>query len=277
MGDSRGRTDVIVIATMNTNNKTLKLTSLMRDNLVQIPGYKENKLNSAYEKGGIDLLYETIALNFDIRLDGCVKVNFANFEKIIDEIGGLDLTLTEGEAQYLNSTNYISNPKYRNVVAGTQHLNGNQVLGYARVRKRATITGNNNDYGRTDRHRIVLNAIFEKCKNKSKTELASMMFKFLPMITTDIDSNCFQMLLNSFMDMGMSSKNIEQMRIPVDGAFEDNVRVRGMSVLIPDLEKNIAALHSFIFGDAIITDAPDSADILSDTEETTDSTDASGN
>lgn len=249
MGDSRGRTDVIVIATLNTNNKTVKLTSLMRDMLVQIPGYKENKLNTAFEKGGLDLMYETIALNFDLRLDGCVMVNFENFEKIIDYLGGLDITLTAGEANYLNTTNYISNPAYRNVVEGTQHLNGNQVLGYARVRKRSTITGNNNDYGRTDRHRIVLNAIYEKCKSKSKTDLASMMLKFLPMITTDIDSDCFQMLLNSYIDMGMSSKDIEQLRIPADGAFEDNVRVRGMSVLIPDLDKNIDILHSFIFGE----------------------------
>lgn len=250
-GDGRGRTDVIVIATMNTNNKTLKLTSLMRDTFVQIPGYKDNKLNTAYEKGGLDLLYETISLNFNIRLDGCVMVNFNNFETIIDKIGGIDLTLTAGEAKYLNTTNYISNKAYRNVVEGTQHMNGNQVLGYSRVRKRATITGNNNDYGRTDRHRIVLNAIFEKVKSKSKTDLAAMMLDFLPMIKTDIDNDCFQLLLNSFIDMGMSSLKIEQLRIPADGAFDDTKKVRGMSVVLPDLEANIGILHNFIFDDPL--------------------------
>lgn len=246
MGDGRGRTDVIVIATLNTIDKKVKLTSLMRDTYVQIPGYRDNKLNSAYEKGGIDLLYETIALNFDIRLDGCAKVNFKNFEKIIDSLGGLDLTLTANEAHYLNTTNYISKKKYRNVKEGLQHMNGNQVLGYARVRKRATITGNNNDYGRTDRHRIVLNAIFEKYKTKSKVELASLMFRILPMITTDIDRDCFEMLLNSFMEM--KTTKVEQLRIPANGTFTDNVKVRGMSVLIPDLNKNIDVLHKFIFG-----------------------------
>jgi LCP family protein required for cell wall assembly len=247
MGSSRGRTDVIVIASMNTKTKELKLTSLMRDTLVQIPGYKDNKLNSAYEKGGLDLLYETIALNFDIRLDGCVKVNFDNFEKIIDKLGGLEITLTAGEAKYLNTTNYISKRENRNVVEGKQLLNGNQVLGYSRVRKRSTITGNNNDYGRTDRHRIVLNAIFDKYKTKSKVELATLMFDLLPMITTDIDSDCFELLLNSFIEMGTT--DLSQLRIPVDGAFEDNVKVRGMDVLIPDLQKNVEALHTFIFED----------------------------
>jgi LCP family protein required for cell wall assembly len=246
-GSGRGRTDVIIVATLNTNNKTIKLTSLMRDMLVQIPGYKDNKLNSAYEKGGINLLYETIALNLDLRLDGCAKVNFENFEKIIDQLGGLDITLTSGEAKYLNNTNYISDPSNRNVVEGKQHLNGNQVLGYSRVRKRATITGENNDYGRTDRHRIVLNAIFDKYKTKSKVELASIMFKILPMITTDIDSDNFESLLNTFIEMGTTE--MSQLRIPADGTFTDNVLVRGMDVLIPDLGANVEILHTFIFGE----------------------------
>ena len=246
-GSSRGRTDVIVIATMNTNDNTVKLTSLMRDMLVQIPGFLENKINTSYEKGGLDLLYETIALNLDVKLDGCVMVNFESFEKIIDELGGIKITLTTSEANYLNTTNYISNPSNRNVIAGTQLMNGNQVLGYSRVRKRANINGTNNDYGRTERHRIILNAIFDKYKTTSKTELASLMFKFLPMITTDIDSKAFELFLNSFIQMGTTE--IEQLRIPADGTFKDNVKVRGMSVLIPDLEENIDILHSFIFDD----------------------------
>lgn len=284
-GDARGRTDVIVIATLNTNTKKILLTSLMRDTLVQIPGFKENKLNVAYEEGGIDLLYTTIAYNFDIHLDGCVMVNFENFEKIIDRLGGLEITLTAGEAKYLNTTNYISNRAYRNVVEGTQLMNGNQVLGYARVRKRANINGTNNDYGRTERHRIILNAIFEKYKTTSKTELLSMMFEFLPMITTDIDSKNFEALLNAFVDMGMGSMEIEQLRIPADGAFQDNVKVRGMSVLIPDLNANIQVLHSFIFGDSTVQNADTTSENTTTTDnttetgstETTGTTDGSGN
>lgn len=245
-GNSRGRTDLIIIATLNKNNKAIKLTSLMRDTLVQIPGYKENKLNTAYEKGNVDLLYETISLNFNIHLDGCVLVNFENFEDIIDYMGGLEITLTAAEAKYLRNTNYISNPKYRTVVEGKNLMNGNQVLGYSRVRKRAAITGNNNDYGRTDRHRIILNAIFEKYKSKSKVELLTAMMKILPMVKTDIDSKTFEKLLMTFLEMGTTK--IEQLRIPADGMFTDNVKVRGMDVLIPDLPKNVSLLHGFIFG-----------------------------
>ncbi len=245
-GTSRGRTDLIIIATLNKNNKSIRLTSFMRDTLVQIPGYKENRLNASYEKGDVDLLYETIALNFNLRLDGCILVNFENFEKIIDYLGGIELTLTSSEARYLRNTNYISNPNYRTVVEGTQLMNGNQVLGYSRIRKRAAITGNSSDYGRTDRHRIVLNAIFEKYKTKSELELASMMFKILPMVRTDIDSKTFEKLITTFIEMG--TMEIEQLRIPVDGSFTDNVKVRNMEVLILDLEKNVSVLHEFIFG-----------------------------
>lgn len=245
-GISRGRTDLIIIATLNKNNKSIKLTSLMRDTLVQIPGYKENKLNSAYEKGDVDLLYETISLNFNIHLDGCVLVNFEKFEKIIDYMGGLELTLTSGEAKYLRNTNYISNPKYRTVVEGKQLMNGNQVLGYARIRKRAAITGENNDYGRTDRHRIILNAIFDKYKTEGELELATAMLKMLPMVKTDIDSKTFEKLLSTFIEM--RTMEIDQLRIPADGTFTDNVKVRGMDVLVPDLSKNVSILHEFIFG-----------------------------
>ncbi len=246
-GAGRGRTDVIMIATMNTNTKELKLTSLMRDTLVRIPGYQENKLNTAYEKGGLDLLYETIAMNYDIRLDGCVMVNFESFEKIIDKLGGVEITLTAKEAYYLNNTNYISKPQYRTVHEGKQLMNGNQVLGYSRIRKRATINGTNNDYGRTERHRIILDAIFEEYKTKSKVELGSILFGFLPMITTDISSDNFELLLSNFIEMGTTK--IDQLRLPADGTFTDNVEVRGMDVLIPEWDENLTLLHNFIFGD----------------------------
>lgn len=246
-GTSRGRTDLIIIATLNKNSKSIKLTSLMRDTLVQIPGYKENKLNTAYEKGDVDLLYETISLNFNVHIDGGVLVNFENFEEIIDYMGGLELTLTNSEAKYLRNTNYISNPRYRTVVGGTQLMNGNQILGYSRIRKRAAITGDNNDYGRTDRHRIILNAIFEKYKTNSELELATVMIKMIPMVKTDIDSKTFEKLLTTFIEM--RTMEINQLRIPADGTFTDNVKVRGMDVLIPDLNKNVSILHDFIFED----------------------------
>ena len=113
-----GLTDTMIIATMDMKHGTLKTASLMRDLVVEIPGHGKNKLNSANSFGGIELLYKTIATNFNIELDGYVEVGFAAFTKIIDKVGGIELELTESEASYLNSTNYIRNKKSRNVKVG---------------------------------------------------------------------------------------------------------------------------------------------------------------
>lgn len=244
-GTARGRTDIMMIGTMNTLDKSLKLTSLMRDMLVQIPGYKDNKLNVAYEIGGIPLLYETVEMNFDVHLDGYALVGFDAFEEIINKIGGVTITLTSEEANYLNTTNYISKPEYRNVSSGSMILNGNQALGYCRIRYVATGDHQLNDFGRTSRQRIVLNAIFDKFKGKSLPELVLYFNELLPLITTDIKKDEFSEYLRQGVSMNLS--NIENARLPVDKMFEEG-SVRGMSVLIPDLQSNVEALHEFIFG-----------------------------
>ena len=244
-GTSRGRTDVMLILTMNKREKTIKLTSLMRDLYVQIPGHLDNKLNSAYATGGIPLLYDTIELNFDLKLDGYILVDFNDFEKIIDLLDGVDISLTRTEANYLNTTNYISNPNYRNVVAGMNHMNGNQALGYCRIRKVGTAEQVYNDFGRTTRHRILLDAIFNRYKSLGLWDLAMVANSCLPMVTTDLDASEIEEYLKIALDIGPSK--LDQFRIPVDGTFED-ATIRKMSVIVPNLQKNVTALHEFIFG-----------------------------
>lgn len=244
-GGSRGRTDSMMIATINTKQKALKLTSIMRDLYVAIPGYSDNKLNAAYHNGGMPLLKQTIEENFDIELDGSVLVNFSGFEEIIDRLGGVEITLTANEAAYLNRTNYISNPIYRNVRAGTQTLNGNQALGYSRIRYVKT-ESERDDFGRTSRQRTVLNAIFEKYKSKSLPELVTILYDILPFVTTDISKPTIMDYLATVVTLGATE--LETMRIPVDNAYSAS-NVRGMSVLLPNtLQDNIDALHTFIFG-----------------------------
>lgn len=244
-GTARGRTDVMVILTMNSKEKTIKLTSLMRDLYVQIPGHLDNKLNSAYATGGIPLLYETIELNFDLKLDGYALVGFHDFERIIDLLDGVDISLTKAEADYLNKENYISNPKYRNVVAGINHMNGNQALGYCRIRNVGTADHSYNDFGRTSRHRIVIDAIFEKYKSLGLWDLAYVANSCLPMLTTDLDATEIEEYLTLALEIGLN--DLDQFRIPVNGAFED-ATIRKMSVIVPNLQKNVSALHEFIFG-----------------------------
>ena len=97
-----GRSDSTMIATLDLKHGQLKLTSLMRDMYIDIPGHEKNRFNAAYKFGGVALLNETIAQNFNVRLDGYVIVDFKAFRDVIDELGGVQIPLTELEAQYLN-------------------------------------------------------------------------------------------------------------------------------------------------------------------------------
>lgn len=124
IGGGRGRTDSIMIATINQKDNQLKLTSIMRDSYVQIPGFSDNKINAAYHNGGMKTLIKTIKKNFGIAVDGYVLVNFDSFQKIVDAVGGIDITLDEQEVKYLNSTNYISDTSNHTLTVGKNHMNG---------------------------------------------------------------------------------------------------------------------------------------------------------
>jgi len=243
---SNGHTDSIMIATMNINTGSFKLTSLMRDSWVTIPGYGDQRINTAYAKGGINTMYETIAYNYDLQLDGHALVGFNDFEQIIDTLGGIEIELTEQEASYLNSTNYISNKAYRTVVPGKQTLNGNQALGYCRVRKIPTLDGSNNDMGRTSRHRRVINAIFDKVKTSSITDLISVANKILPLVETDIRKNNCKAYLANAIEIGIKDMNLETLRLPEDGGYTAE-KINGAQVLVPIWDKTVESLHQFIF------------------------------
>lgn len=243
--DDRGRTDAILIATMNQKQNTLKLTSILRDTYVQIPGYSDNKINAAYHNGGMPLLEETIEENFDIEIDGYVLVDFDGFESIIDKLGGVSITVSQEEASYLNRKNYITDYRNRNLYAGTVNMNGDQALGYARVRYVAN-GDQSGDFGRTQRHRILLNAIFERLKDKSIPELIELLPEMLSLVTTNISrTQCIDYLTAI---SGMNIQNLETFRLPIENGYRIT-KIRTMSVVLPEtIQMNIDALHTFIFG-----------------------------
>lgn len=245
---TRGRTDMIVLATIDTITKTVKLTSLMRDSFVQIPGFEDNRINAAYALGGVPLLYSTIEKNFGITPDNYILVRFDDFEKMVDSVGGIDIELSKKEAQYLNKTNYISNPVFRNVVEGMNHMNGNQALGYSRVRYVAH-DGEKNDFGRTTRHRVVITALINRVKSLGYTDLLNVGLECLPMVTTDVTAEEIEKYTQMIIDIGGADINIEEMRIPMEGTY-NFVTIRKMSVTQLDIQKNREALHEFIYGNS---------------------------
>lgn len=217
--DRRGRSDCNIVLTINRKKKTAKLISFLRDTLVQIPGYRNNKLNAAYEMGGGPLVQDVLQVNFNVITDGYIRVKFSDFKKVIDALGGVDIKLTDSEAKYLNDTNYISKKKFRTMKEGMNHLNGNQALGYCRIRRgknyEAVLTedGQANDWGRTTRQRNVLKAIFKKYKDKSLTELIPIANEVMPLATTNMDHDQLIALLGVVIDLDI--EELETLTVPL--------------------------------------------------------------
>ena len=263
--NQRGLRDVIMIATMDRKHGMLKLTSLMRDLRVFVPaadGYE--KFNAATNhEGEVKSLYKTIAHNFNIKLDGYVEVDFDAFKEVVNALGGVEVNLTDTEVRYLSITNYIQKKKNRQgLVTGKQVLNGDQALGYCRIRKGfdmigepvVTASGLIDDYGRTWRQRAVLNSAFEKLKTKSLTTWYDIASKVMPYITTDLDNNQIFEYMKSVATMG--STDIYQLQIPHNPYFRESERGEfDDSYLIPtdgvsgeqNIEKNKDVLNQFIF------------------------------
>lgn len=242
-------TDSMMIASINTKDNTLKLTSLMRDSYVEIPGYKSNKLNSAYARGGAPLLIDTIELNYRIPIDGYASVDFKSFEKIVDLLGGVTIELGKEEAKYLNTTNYISKKKYRNVKPGINHLNGNQVMGYCRVRKVKTLGGINNDYGRIVRQQRALKAIFKSyTSSKNIFQLLPNTRECLSYVTTNLTQSQIEKAMEAIVENKMTK--LDTFRIPVDGEFDAPKAYNGITYpIVLDWDANRIELYKFIYHD----------------------------
>lgn len=243
-----GRTDSIMIATINTKKKTLGLTSLMRDSIVTIPGYKKNRINTAFARGGEKQVYETIAENYGLRLDGSAIVDFNTFQQVIDDIGGVEIEITKAEAQYLNTKNYISKKENRNLKPGVNLMNGNQALGYSRIRKVPTLDGSHSDMGRTSRHRRVMTAIFKKIKKSNPASLIGVMNNVLPKIKTDVTKSNATSYLAELLELSIDGVSLDTLRLPEDDAlFRDtSLGFEGVGV---DWTKTRTKLADFIFGD----------------------------
>lgn len=244
-GETRQRSDTMILATMNKRDKCISLTSFMRDLYVQIPGYEDNRINAAYSFGGMELLDETIETNFGIQIDGNAEVDFEVFKTLVDKVGGINLELTQAEADYICGRDQsVLYPQPFNsewdLQEGINHLNGEQALIHVRNRSIG-----NSDYRRTERQRDVVMAVFDEIKDAGILTLGGMIRDVLPMVTTDISLD--EMLGYAIEVLEIGTDDLRSYRIPIDGAY-NSAKVRGMQVLVPDLEKNREYLWETLYG-----------------------------
>lgn len=226
-----GRSDSIMILTLDTVHKKLKLTSIMRDSYVDIAGYGLDKVNHAYAFGGAELSIKTLNENFDLNIKEVMTVNFDSLTSIIDKIGGVNINIIEEEISHIPGV----------TSTGDQLLNGKQALAYARIRY-----ASGGDYKRTERQRTVVDALFNKLKNTNITEYPSVINEFLPFIETNMSSNDMIGLAKDF--SGLISKGLEQDRFPRDNQGIGQM-IDGVYYLTFERETVKNSLHNYIFED----------------------------
>ena len=166
------RSDCIIIVSINEETKEVKLLSIYRDTYLKLTDSSLDKITHAYAYGGPKLALSTLNTNLDLDITEYATVNFKTVEKVVDEIGGIQMTVTSAEASNIPGLSK----------AGTYNLNGEQALAYARIRKI------DSDYKRTERMRDVLTAVFNKVKKMDIGKINSLMDTVLPYVRTNISS-----------------------------------------------------------------------------------------
>lgn len=242
-GDSnQGLSDATIVLSINHQTNKIKLISIMRDSYVQING-KGDKLTHAYGYGGAELAIKTLNENFNLDITEYVTVNFDQLAHVVDAIGGIKLDVTEAERQQINLNMFEIRKQYTDylTVSGNQILlNGDQAVGYARIRR---LDG---DQARTGRQREVLMAVFDKVMTMNVMEYPSLAKTIIPMVTTSFsysDVITFLPVLTS------GTATIEQTMIPCEKNNPKDAMINGVYYMQYDLESATESIHDFIYED----------------------------
>lgn len=218
-----GRSDSIILCTLNKAENKITLTSFLRDLYLPIPGHGSNRINAAYAFGGAPLLKKTLQNNFRLHIDGCIQADFSQFAQIIDLLGGVEITLRADEAAH------IAQETGTTLSDGTQTLNGVQALSYSRIRK----LDNQGDFGRTNRQRKILQAVADRIRSAPLPTLLSLVRRMIPMISTDLGTGDILSYAITFAPL-LTGGTITSQHIPApdDCRYET---IHGMSVLTADM------------------------------------------
>ncbi len=242
-----GRSDSMILISINKKTRQIIMTSFLRDIYAHIPDVGNTRLNAAYAVGGEKLLMDTLEENFKIKVDKFISVNFFSFIKIIDDLGGVQISVTDDELPFLN--NYVKDINNLEgfgfdddllLTAGNNlTLTGKQALGYSRIRYIGT------DFQRTERQRTVLLNLINKLMQSDIFTINNILNEVLPNVSTNLTKGELYSIILSLADL--RNYIIIQDRIPIDGSYSD-VFIRGMEVLSIDFSANNEDLKNKIYG-----------------------------
>lgn len=222
-GEGRARSDSMILCSFNKTKGTIQMISFLRDLYVPIPGgYMDNRLNAAYAMGGFELLDDALETNFGIRIDANIEVDFSGFTKVVDVLGGVDINLTQEEANWMNMGTY------KGLEAGLNHMDGETALSYSRIRYL------DSDFYRTGRQRNVLMAMLDSVRNIDLATAKNLVDELFPLVTTDMTNTQILEYLTTLFPL-LPGAEVNSFHIPSDDGFY-YASIRGMSVVVPDME-----------------------------------------
>lgn len=246
--ENTGRSDALMVLSVDSKHHKLKLTSILRDSQVYIDGYGYDKITHAYAYGGPELAVRTLNQNYHLDIENYVTVNFVEMAKIVDAFGGVRLTVSEAERVEINNNLYylsvesadadIQNSDYLNET-GELLLNGKQAVSYARIRH---LEGG--DDMRAGRQQIVLQALIQQLKGKSKLAYPALVHNVVPMCETSL-GYLDMMGLAPFLltDFTMETLTVPGQEENAYGDFNEN----GTWVYLYDIEAAAAHISRFIY------------------------------
>lgn len=244
LNEKGSRADSIIVLTINYETEEIKMTSFMRDMLVDINGRGLDKLNHSYSYGGPKLAMKTLNENFGLNIDDYITVNFFSLSKIIDKLGGVEIELDNEEVnlinQYIKEVESIEGKVDNLKSSGLVTLNGAQAVAYSRIRYHG-----NGDYERTERQRTVLSAIVKKVDNSSLVDLSSL-------ATFAINNTDTSLSIAESLNLAKDYKTIpftspQKERIPREGSYTTGIQKNGMWAMNVNIEREKEYLRKWIY------------------------------
>lgn len=255
-----GRSDTMMLAFLNMDEKTVKLLSIPRDLYVQIPGMGKTKINHAFAYGGISLAKETVEYLLGITIDDYVMVDFIGFEQLVDAVDGVELYV---DMDMINWNEGIE------IYEGRHVLSGEEALGYVRYR------GDNcSDYDRIKHQQYFMRTLMDKLLSfSSMTRIAELVGIFMSSVTTTLDATDALDLAQYAFSLDLSGMEVYTISgYPMylqSGGYWLSHEIINQSELIKTL--NSIAGDDFVFSPNVISDGglgrysiPDGEDEITD-------------
>lgn len=252
-GIDGGRSDTIIIASLNQTDHTIKLISIPRDTYVSVEGHGKTKINHAYAYGKETLALKTINENFGLNVSEYVTINFRGLINIINKIGGVEVEISKAEMDYINenvegSYRLSGNKNVKKLSSyGKVTLNGEQALTHARNR---TI---GNDFYREERQRDVITAVMDKVSKMGLTKILGLSDSILSEVKTNLNiTECIGILTEALGNSSEYLNSVESKQIPSDEVGNGSGKgqmISGVYYFVSDLDEASQAFKDTIYGE----------------------------